>query len=128
MSSEAESSTPIVECVIGPVVTFTSAAATVWLVGDIGATNARFGLVSPDGTLLHSRTLADENYPAIEDALAAFLAERGEPCGRNNVALPPASIAASGAVAALPGAISIWQPAPVAIRAAASFVTMPPEL
>jgi glucokinase len=60
-----------------PVVTSASAAATVWLVGDIGATHARFGLVSPDGTLLHSRTLADENYPTIEDALAAFLAERG---------------------------------------------------
>jgi glucokinase len=60
-----------------PVVTSASAAATVWLVGDIGATHARFGLVSPDGTLLHSRTLADENYPTIEDALAAFLSERG---------------------------------------------------
>ncbi len=57
----------------------TSAAtsATTWLVGDIGATHARFGLVSPDGTLLHSRTLADEDYPAIDDAIAAFLAERG---------------------------------------------------
>ena len=40
-------------------------------------THARFGLVSPDGTLLHSRTLADEDYPAIDDAIAAFLAERG---------------------------------------------------
>jgi glucokinase len=48
-----------------------------WLVGDIGATHARFGLVAPDAKLLHSRTLADEDYPTIEDALAAFLAERG---------------------------------------------------
>jgi glucokinase len=48
-----------------------------WLVGDIGATHARFGLVSPEGTLLHSHTLADEDYPTIEDAIAAFLAERG---------------------------------------------------
>jgi glucokinase len=53
-----------------------TASATTWLVGDIGATHARFGLVSPDGTLLHSRTLADEDYPAIDDAIAAFLAER----------------------------------------------------
>jgi glucokinase len=52
-------------------------SATTWLVGDIGATHARFGLVSPDGTLLLSRTLADEDYPAIHDAIAAFLAERG---------------------------------------------------
>ena len=48
-----------------------------WLVGDIGATHARFGLVAPDAKLLHSRTLADEDYPTIDDALAAFLAERG---------------------------------------------------
>jgi glucokinase len=48
-----------------------------WLVGDIGGTHARFGLVSPDGKLLHSRTLPDEDYPTIEDAIAAFLKERG---------------------------------------------------
>jgi len=54
-----------------------SAAVTTWLVGDIGATHARFGLVSPDGKVLHSRTLADMDYPTIEAALAAFLEERG---------------------------------------------------
>jgi len=58
-------------------VTSEATSATTWLVGDIGATHARFGLVSPDGTLLLSRTLADEDYPAIHDAIAAFLAERG---------------------------------------------------
>ena len=57
--------------------TAAAASATTWLVGDIGATHARFGLVSPDGRLLHSRTLSDEDFPTIEDALAAFLAERG---------------------------------------------------
>ena len=57
-------------------VTSAAGAPTTWLVGDIGATHARFGLVSPDAKLLHSRTLADEDYPTIEDALAAFLAER----------------------------------------------------
>jgi glucokinase len=51
--------------------------AATWLVGDIGATHARFGLVSPGGQLRHSRTLSDENYSTIEDAIAAFLAERG---------------------------------------------------
>src|SRR5947209_14842615 len=56
----------------------TPSEQTTWLVGDIGATHARFGLVSPDAKLLHSRTLADEDYPTIDDALAAFLAERGE--------------------------------------------------
>jgi glucokinase len=54
-----------------------SAAVTTWLVGDIGATHARFGLVSPDGKVLRSRTVADMDYPTIEAALAAFLEERG---------------------------------------------------
>jgi glucokinase len=49
----------------------------VWLVGDIGATNARFGLMSPQRELLHYRTLACADYPTIEDALAVFLGERG---------------------------------------------------
>lgn len=57
--------------------TATAAEPATWLVGDIGATHARFGLVSPDGKPLHSRTLADEDYATIDDALAAFLAERG---------------------------------------------------
>jgi len=48
-----------------------------WLVGDIGATHARFGLVFPDATVLHSNTFADEDYPTIDVALAAFFAERG---------------------------------------------------
>ena len=39
-------------------------APETWLVGDIGATHARFGLVSPDAKLLHSRTLSDEDYRA----------------------------------------------------------------
>jgi glucokinase len=51
--------------------------ATTWLVGDIGATHARFGLVSPEAQVLHSRTLADEDYPTLDGAIAAFLAERG---------------------------------------------------
>ncbi|HEU0215836.1 MAG TPA: glucokinase [Stellaceae bacterium] len=55
----------------------TSATApTTWLVGDIGGTNARFGLVSPDGELLHSRVLADADYPGIAEAIDAYLAER----------------------------------------------------
>jgi glucokinase len=52
-------------------------ASTTWLVGDIGGTNARFGLVAPDGTLLHSRVLADADYPGIADAIDAYLADRG---------------------------------------------------
>jgi glucokinase len=47
------------------------------LVGDVGGTNARFGLVAPDGALLHSSILADSDYPTIEDAVLAYLAQRG---------------------------------------------------
>ena len=54
-----------------------STSATTWLVGDIGGTNARFGLASPDGTLLHSRVLADADCPDIGEAIEAYLAERG---------------------------------------------------
>jgi len=54
-----------------------SATSTTWLVGDIGGTNARFGLVSPDGALLHSSVLADADYPGIAEAIDAYLAERG---------------------------------------------------
>lgn len=53
-----------------------SKVSTTWLVGDIGGTNARFGLVSPDGTLLHSRVLADADYPGIAEAIDAYLADR----------------------------------------------------
>jgi glucokinase len=46
------------------------------LVGDVGATNARFGLVSPAGKLLHWRSYACEHYPTIDDALTQYLDER----------------------------------------------------
>ena len=50
-----------------------------WLVGDIGGTNARFGLVSPaSGELLHSAVLADADYAAIGDAIRAYLGQRGD--------------------------------------------------
>jgi glucokinase len=56
-----------------------SAAATeTWLVGDIGGTNARFGLMSPERTLLHSQVLADNDYPGIAEAIEAFLQGRGD--------------------------------------------------
>ncbi len=48
------------------------------LVGDIGATNARFGLVSPQRELLHTRTYPCESYPTIDEAIAAYLDERGD--------------------------------------------------
>lgn len=45
------------------------------LVGDIGATNARFGLVDSDGRIASTRVLACDDYATIEDALASYLGE-----------------------------------------------------
>jgi glucokinase len=45
------------------------------LVADIGATNARFAVIRPDGTLVGMRVLALEDYPTIVEAIAAYLAE-----------------------------------------------------
>src|SRR5712691_2726328 len=55
----------------------TQHSGTIWLVGDVGATNARFGLVSPDGAVLHSNTFACGDFPEIGDAIEAYLAMRG---------------------------------------------------
>ena len=52
-------------------------AAATWLVGDIGATNARFGLVSPERALLDTRTLAVADHPTIADAITTYLGGRG---------------------------------------------------
>jgi glucokinase len=54
------------------------AASTTWLVGDIGGTNARFGLTSPQREVLHSSVLADSDYAEIGDAIEAYLAGIGD--------------------------------------------------
>jgi len=48
-----------------------------WLVADVGATNARFGLVSPKRVVLHTRTLAVADHPTIADAITTYFGERG---------------------------------------------------
>ncbi len=45
------------------------------LIADIGATNARFALLSPDRGLQRPRVLACEDYPTIHAAIAAYLAD-----------------------------------------------------
>ena len=45
------------------------------LVGDIGATNARFALVDPSGALMSTRALLCDDYPTIDDAITAYLAD-----------------------------------------------------
>lgn len=49
-----------------------------WLVGDVGGTNARFGLVARDGKLLHSAVLADADYAQFIDAIRTYLGQRGD--------------------------------------------------
>jgi glucokinase len=49
--------------------------APTWLVGDIGGTNARFGLVSPDGAILDSRVSAAGDFADIDSAIEAYLAD-----------------------------------------------------
>jgi glucokinase len=61
----------------GPAARFPKPQGTIWLVGDVGGTNARFGLVSPDGALLHSNTFACTDFAEIGDAIGAYLATRG---------------------------------------------------
>ena len=57
-------------------VTVGGADTETWLVADIGATNARFGLISPEKTVLHTRTLAITDHPTIADAVTTYLGER----------------------------------------------------
>jgi glucokinase len=55
-----------------------SPPATFWLVGDIGATNARFGLVSPAGDILDSGLFPCADFATIGDAIDAYLGARGD--------------------------------------------------
>src|SRR3954453_21795253 len=54
------------------------ASGTTWLVGDIGGTNARFGLIAPGGTLLRMNTYASDDFTTIDDAIRTFLDTRGD--------------------------------------------------
>ena len=46
------------------------------LIGDIGGTNARFGLVEEDGSPGEIRTLAVADHPGLVEAALAYLAGR----------------------------------------------------
>lgn len=52
-------------------------AAELGLVGDIGATNARFALVAPDGSLSRNANLLCDDYSSIGEAIKAYLAQAG---------------------------------------------------
>ena len=49
------------------------------LIGDIGATNARFALVQPDGNTTRARAYKTNDYPSLTDAIYAYLADESPP-------------------------------------------------
>lgn len=49
------------------------------LIGDVGATNARFALVGPDGAVTGTRLYALNDYSSIANAIDAYLAEQPQP-------------------------------------------------
>ena len=52
-------------------------ATDLGLVGDVGATNARFALVAADGSLSQHANLLCEDYPGLAEAIDAYLARAG---------------------------------------------------
>jgi glucokinase len=53
------------------------------LIGDVGATNARFALVHPDGTTSAARVYALDDHPSLTEAIGAYLAEESCPCSKS---------------------------------------------
>lgn len=67
------------------------------LVADVGATNARFALIAGEGEFQRVRVLAGEDYPSIQDAIAAYLDD--EPPLTGSPQLAAAALAVAGPVA-----------------------------
>jgi glucokinase len=47
------------------------------LLGDVGATNARFALLSPDGSMTAPKTCAVADFASLAEAIEAYLAKEG---------------------------------------------------
>ena len=56
-------------------------AAGLGLIGDVGATNARFALVRPDGITTAARTYVLNDYASLTDLIDAYLAQRVRTAG-----------------------------------------------
>jgi glucokinase len=63
----------------------------VGLIGDIGATNARFALVQADGSTTPPRVYALNDYPSLSDAIDAYLTEESPPARPRQSVLAVAS-------------------------------------
>jgi glucokinase len=53
------------------------------LVGDIGATNARFALLMPGGSITAPRVYALNDYASLADAIDTYLVEQPAAPGRH---------------------------------------------
>ena len=63
----------------------------VGLIGDVGATNARFALVQPDGSVSPARSYSLNDYPSLPDAIDKYLAEEMPPLRPTQAVLAVAS-------------------------------------
>ena len=61
------------------------------LIGDVGATNARFALVQRDGTMTPARVYALNDYPSLTEAISSYLAEQSSPVSLDQCVLAVAS-------------------------------------
>jgi glucokinase len=69
------------------------------LVGDIGATNARFALVRPDGTTTAPRAYVLDDYPSLISAVDAYLTDEAPPARPRQAVLAVACPVTSDRVA-----------------------------
>jgi glucokinase len=67
------------------------AAAELGLIGDVGATNARFALVRPDGSMTAARVYALDDYSSLTETLHAYLADEAPPAWPGQAVLAMAS-------------------------------------
>ena len=61
------------------------------LIGDVGATNARFALIQADGSMTPPRVYALNDYPSISHAIDTFLAEESPPARPGHAVLAVAA-------------------------------------
>ena len=73
--------------------------AELGLLGDIGATNARFALVRADGSISNARVYALDDYASLSEVLDAYLREERPPARPTRAALAVASPITSDEVA-----------------------------
>lgn len=72
--------------------------ATISLIADVGATNARFALLDAKGEIASIRVLACEDYPSLEKAIEAYLDEDRSTSAVPSRQLEAAALAVAGPV------------------------------